>query len=82
MVILDDRVFLCVSLKVTSKEKDDKYHVKLKQWAAAGLSKPSWVDVSKVIEIKEHDFVKEIGMLDIEPKMTQQVALDSENLRK
>ena len=66
VVILDDRVLLCVSLKVTSKEKNDRYHVRLKQWRAAGLSKPSWVDVSKVLEIKEQDFVSEIGMLDIE----------------
>lgn len=69
VVILDDRVLLCVSLKVTSKEKNDRFHVRLKQWRAAGLTKPSWVDISKVLEIKEQDFTDEIGKLDIEDIM-------------
>lgn len=66
VIVLDDHISLCFSLKVTSKEKNDKYHVKLKQWMAAGLPKPSWVDISKIIKIRDENFRKEIGMLDIE----------------
>ena len=65
VIILDDRTALCLSLKVTSKVKNDRYHVKLEQWEAAGLTRPSWVDISKIITLQEGDFVKEIGKLDI-----------------
>ena len=40
--------------------------MKLVQWEAAGLTRPSWVDISKVISLQEGDFVKQIGSLDID----------------
>ena len=66
VVILDDRTTLCLSLKVTSKEKNDRYHVRLRQWEAAGLTRPSWVDISKTINVEEKDFISKVGMLDAE----------------
>lgn len=66
MVIVDGRAFICIALKVTSKRKDDPKHVKLLQWEAAGLSKPSWVDVGKTIKLNEDSFRGKIGVLDQE----------------
>ena len=66
MVIIDGRAFICTALKVTSQKKDDPKHVKLLQWEAAGLSKPSWVDVGKTIKLNEDSFREKIGVLDQE----------------
>ena len=70
VIILEDRSALCLSLKVTSREKNDRFHVKIKQWEYAGLDKPSWVDISKILEIDEKDFKEKIGTLDPEDVFT------------
>ena len=66
VIILGDRGFVCESLKVTSQPKNDSRHIKLSQWQAAGLDKPSWVDISKTIRIPPEEIMGEIGILDSE----------------
>ncbi len=66
VVVLDDKAAFCISLKVTSQKKDDRYYVKLKQWEAAGLSEPSWVRVVGTLSLKDEDFISKIGMLDMD----------------
>ncbi|MBO4552552.1 MAG: type II toxin-antitoxin system PemK/MazF family toxin [Candidatus Methanomethylophilaceae archaeon] len=64
VVILEDRIAVCVSLKVTSKVHNDATHVILEQWESAGLTSPSWVDMSRVLNIPESCFKEKIGTLD------------------
>ena len=64
VIVLDDRVFQVQSLKITSQEKNDNKHVELKQWKSAGLTKPSWVDVSKVLKLPETSFKEYVGTID------------------
>ncbi|MBP5291001.1 MAG: type II toxin-antitoxin system PemK/MazF family toxin [Lachnospiraceae bacterium] len=66
VIIIDGSAFVCTALKVTSQRKDDRYHVELIQWKAAGLSKPSWVEIGKKIELTEDSFGEMIGKLDYE----------------
>ncbi len=66
VVIIDGRAFVCTALKVTSQRKNDLYHVELVQWRAAGLDKPSWVEVGKTVRLNEDSFGEMIGRLDHE----------------
>ena len=68
VIIVDGRGIICTTLKVTSQKKDDPNHVKLSQWQAAGLSKQSWVDVSRTVPISEeslNDFIGNVDYADI-----------------
>ena len=66
VVIYGNRAFICTALKVTSREKNDRFHIAIRQWAAAGLDKPSWIDISKVIQMPEDQLIAQIGTLDTE----------------
>ncbi len=66
VVIYGDKVFVCTVLKVTSREKSNRFHISIRQWRAAGLDKPSWIDVSKVINLPKEQLIEQIGMLDAE----------------
>ena len=66
VVIYGNRAFICTALKVTSREKNDRFHIATRQLAAAGLDKPSWIDISKVIRLPEDQLIEQIGMLDTE----------------
>ena len=66
VVIYNETAFCCTSLKVTSKEKNDCFHVPIIQWSKAGLDKPSWIDVSKTIRLPKEQLIEEIGVLDTE----------------
>lgn len=66
VVVIDGNAFVCTALKVTSQRKNDRYHVELVQWRAAGLDKPSWVEVGKTVQLNENSFGEMIGRLDHE----------------
>ena len=66
IIALGDRGLYCDSLKITSQQKNDWRHVELTQWRAAGLDKPSWVDVSKVLKVPDNLIIEKIGTLDVE----------------
>jgi len=64
VIVLEKGVFQIQSLKITSQEKNDYRHVELRQWKSAGLTKPSWVDVSKILQLPETAFKEYLGTID------------------
>ncbi len=70
VVIYDEQAFVCTSFKVTSQIKNDARHMRIEKWKEAGLSKPSWIDISKTLSIDESCFIKKLGTLDSEDILT------------
>lgn len=66
VVVYGGQCFPCVSFKVTSQVKKDKNHIEIVQWESAGLSKPSFIDISRTLSIPEDSFMERIGRLDVE----------------
>lgn len=62
VIVLSDRVVLCVCVGVTSKNKGRGLNYKLKEWEYAGLTKESWVRF-EYLELKHEKFGRRIGML-------------------
>ncbi|MCL2142769.1 MAG: type II toxin-antitoxin system PemK/MazF family toxin [Methanomassiliicoccaceae archaeon] len=65
VIVLNDRIVLCVCLAVTSKQKNIRYGYKLKNTKCAGLIKESWVRFG-YIELTPDRFRRKLGMLDEE----------------
>lgn len=65
VVIVDNQTAYIISLKVTSHSPRSIYpgEYALKEWKAAGLSKPSTVRCSKKLRLIPSDFIRKIGRL-------------------
>ena len=62
VVVLSDRVVLCICMGVTSKYKGRDFGYKLKKWEYAGLTNESWVRF-EYLELKHDMFRRRVGML-------------------
>ena len=62
VIVLDDKIILCICMGVTSKEKDPRYGYKLKNWKYAGLAGESWVRF-EYLRMEPNDFRDMMGML-------------------
>ena len=62
VIVLKDRIILCVCMGVTSKQKGFRHGYKLKEWRYTGLNKESWVRF-EYLELEPGDFRHRIGML-------------------
>jgi len=65
VIVLNDRIVLCVCMAVTSKQKNIRYGYKLKNTKVLGLTKESWVRFG-YIELTPDRFRRRLGMLDDE----------------
>jgi len=62
VIVLNDRIILCVCMGVTSKTKSWRHGYKLKYWGYAGLSRESWVRF-EYLEVKPDKFKRRLGIL-------------------
>jgi len=62
VIVLSDRIILCIVMGVTSKEKIHRHGYKIKHWEYAGLKTESWVRFEQ-LEIGSDKFGRELGML-------------------
>ena len=76
VIVLNDKVVLCVCLAVTSKQKRVCYGYKLKNIKSPNLTKESWVRFG-YIELTPERFRRELGILGDEDIIGIQAWLDS-----
>ena len=62
-IIVDDETIAILAIKVTSKEKNNPYSICIKDWESAGLTKPSWAIIDKIVSISEMDMDSKMGVL-------------------
>ena len=62
VIVLDDKIILCICMGVTSKQKSHHLGYKLKEWRHAGLIKESWVRF-EYLRIGPGDFRNWLGRL-------------------
>ena len=62
-IIVDDETIAILAIKVTSKEKDNPYSIFIKDWQSAGLTKPSWAIIDRIVSISEMFMDCKIGVL-------------------
>jgi len=62
VIVIDDRIILCICMGVTSKEKDLRHGYRLKNWRYAGLARESWVRF-EYLKLEPGDFRGMVGML-------------------
>ncbi len=55
-VIIDNGLLAILSLYVTTKEKDNPYFIKIENWKEAGLDKPSWAKIDRIVNLHEYNF--------------------------
>ena len=65
VIVLNDRIVLCVCMAVTSKQKNIRYGYKLKNTKVLNLAKESWVRFG-YIELTPDRFRRRLGTLDDE----------------
>jgi len=64
VLIYNETTCVVISFKMTSVDRGDnktEYHVR--EWAKAGLSKPTSIRLDKVLRLQQRDFVRRIGRL-------------------
>lgn len=62
-IVIDDDTIAILAMYVTSKNKKHPYSIKIEDWDATGLSKPSWTRIDKIISINEWYMDRKIGSL-------------------
>ena len=66
VIIFDNKVAYIVSFKVTTHDARKRFNGEyvIVKWKEAGLTKPSVVRLSRMLKMKESDFLKKIGDLE------------------
>ena len=62
VLILGSNIFVILASKITSQGKHLNSYA-IKDWAEAGLAKPTFIRVDKYLELVDSDFVRKIGRL-------------------
>lgn len=62
-IIIDDNRIAILAMYVTSQNKDNPFYIEIEQWQEAGLPKPSWARIDRIINIDEWRLNKKIGDL-------------------
>lgn len=62
-IVVDDDTIAILAMYVTSKDKDNPYSIEIEDWKEAGLSKPSWTRIDRIVSISEWFMDRKIGDL-------------------
>jgi mRNA-degrading endonuclease toxin of MazEF toxin-antitoxin module len=62
-IVIDDDTIAILTVMVTSKNKDVPYSIELEDWDSAGLTKPSWTRIDRIVKISEWNIDSKIGEL-------------------
>ena len=60
-IVIDDETIAVLAMYVTSKDKDTPYSIEIEDWKEAGLTRPSWTRIDRIISINEWYMDREIG---------------------
>lgn len=62
-IVIDDETIAILAMYVTSKNKENPYSIEIEDWAEAGLPKPSWTRIDRIVRINEWYMDRKIGSL-------------------
>lgn len=62
-IVIDEETIAVFAMKLTSKEKDSPYCIKIEDWKEAGLTVESFARIEQVVRIEEQNMIKKIGDL-------------------
>lgn len=63
-IVIDDDTIAILAMYVTSKNKtENPYSIEIEDWKEAGLAKPSWTRIDRIVEIQEWYMDRKIGEL-------------------
>ncbi len=62
-IIIDDDKIAIIAMYVTSKDKAYPLDVEISDWKEAGLSRPSWARIDKIVSISEWRLLEKTGHL-------------------
>ena len=62
-IVIDDNRIAVLAMYVTSQDKDNPYHIEITDWEKAGLKRPSWARIDRIISIDEWRIDQKIGEL-------------------
>ena len=62
-IVIDDNRIAVLAMYVTSQNKDNPYNIEITDWEKAGLKRPSWARVDRIISIDEWRIEQKIGEL-------------------
>lgn len=52
-IVIDDNRIAVLAMYVTSQDKDNPYNIEITDWEKAGLKRPSWARIDRIINIDE-----------------------------
>ena len=64
-IVIDDETIAILAMYVTSKNKENPYSIEIEDWKEAGLPKPSWTRIDRIVSISEWYMDRKIGNLSI-----------------
>lgn len=63
-IVIDEDTIAILAMYVTSKNKvENPYSIEIEDWKEAGLVKPSWTRIDKIVELQEWNMDRKIGDL-------------------
>lgn len=62
-IVLDNEKIAILAIKVTSKDKDEAFSIKIDDYKEAGLEVPSWARIDYVVSLEEYRMDKRLGKL-------------------
>ena len=64
VLILNETAYIITAYKMTGTARDSDREVPVKYWKEAGLSKPTYIRISKPLRLEKNDLTRKIGKLD------------------
>ena len=62
-LVIDNDTIAILTVYVTSQDKSSPYSIEITNWKEAGLSKPSWIRIDKIVKLHESSIDRKIGEL-------------------
>ncbi|MBQ6335296.1 MAG: type II toxin-antitoxin system PemK/MazF family toxin [Erysipelotrichaceae bacterium] len=64
VLIINDLAYFVTAYKMTGTYREGDKEVPVKYWQEAGLSKPTYIRISKPLRLEKTDLTRKIGVLD------------------
>lgn len=65
VLIWNDMAYMIVGYKMTGTDRgNDEREFPIEYWKEAGLSKPTTIRIGKLLQLRQSDFTRKIGILD------------------
>ncbi len=62
-IIIDNDTIAILTIYVTSQNKANPFSIEIKDWKEAGLLKPSWARIDRIVRIGEYNLDQRVGTL-------------------